>query len=81
MAKRGMQYGVIVNGNPPEIDKSDLEWTTHAIERYWLVTNDPAIKPDHYIFQSWARNPARYLPETQSGTFTSIVVQTVGRAK
>jgi hypothetical protein len=44
-----------------------------------LVTNDPAIKPDHYIFQSWGRNPARYLPETQSGTFTSVVIQAVGK--
>jgi hypothetical protein len=76
----GIGYGVIVNGSA--IDKSDLQWTAHAIERYGLVTNDPAIKPDDYIFQSWGRNPARYLPETQPGTLTSVVVQTLGtRAK
>jgi hypothetical protein len=73
----GMVYGVIVNGSG--IDKSDLEWTRHAIERYGLVTNDPAIKPDDYIFQTWGRYPARYLPESQPGTLTSVVVQTVGR--
>jgi hypothetical protein len=72
----GMEYGVIIDGSA--VDKSDLEWTRHAIERYWLVTNDPAIKPDNYIFASWMRYPARYLPETQPGTFTSVVVQTVG---
>ena len=72
----GIGYGVIVNGSG--IDKSDLQWTDHAIERYGLVTNDSAIKPDDYIFQSWGRYPALYLPETQPGTLTSVVVQTVG---
>jgi hypothetical protein len=79
LKQAGMEYGVIVNGNPPDIDKNDLEWTGHAIERYGRVTSDPAIKPDDYIFQTWGRNPARYLPETQSGTLTSVVMQTVGK--
>jgi hypothetical protein len=73
----GMLFGVIVNGSG--VDKSDLEWTRHAIERYGLVTNDPAIKPDNVIIGSWMRYPTRFLPETQPGTLTSVVVQTVGR--
>jgi hypothetical protein len=73
----GIGYGVIIDGSG--IDKSDLEWTRHAIERYGLVTNDPAVKPDDYILQTWGRYPTRYLPETQLGTLTSVVVQTVGR--
>jgi hypothetical protein len=76
----GMAYGVIVNGSAC-CDKSDLQWTNHAIERYRLLANDPAITPDDYILQTWMRYPTRYLPETQPGTFTSVVVQTVGRAK
>jgi hypothetical protein len=75
----GILYGVYVDGSA--VDKTDLEWTRHAIERYGLVTNDPAIKPDDYIFQTWGRYPTRYLPETQPGTLTSVVVQAVGRTK
>jgi hypothetical protein len=75
----GIVYGAIIDGSA--IDKSDLEWTRHAIERYRFVTNDLAIKPDDYVFQTWMRYPTRYLPETQPGTFTSVVVLTVGRAK
>jgi hypothetical protein len=45
----GMECGSIVNGNPPKLTKNDLDWTGSAIERYGLVTNDPAIKPDNII--------------------------------
>jgi hypothetical protein len=73
----GIVYGMYVNGSA--VDKSDLAWTRHAIERYGLVMNDQAIKPDYIIIGSWMRYPTRYLPETQPGTLTSVVVQTVGR--
>ena len=73
----GIEYGLYVNGSA--VDKSDLEWTNHAIERYGLVTNDPTIKPDNILIGSWMRYPTRYLPETQPGTLTSVVVQTVGK--
>jgi hypothetical protein len=72
----GMQYGVFINGSA--VDKSDLQWTQHAIERYGIVTNDPAIKPDNYFVGTWMPHPARYLPETQPGTLTSVVAQTMG---
>jgi hypothetical protein len=72
----GMVYGIYVNGSA--VDKSDLEWTRHAVERYALVKNDPAITPDNYIIGTWMRYPTRYLPETQPGTLTSVIVQTVG---
>lgn len=75
-----MSYGVIFNGSG--IDKSDLQWTSHAIERYRAVTSNPAIKPDDYILQSWNRYRSRFLPETQPGRLTSVIVQTLGmRAK
>ena len=74
----GMVYGAYINGSAC-CDKSDIQWTRHAIERYGIVTNDPAIKPDNYIIYSWMQHPTRFLPETQPGTLTSIVVQTVGK--
>jgi hypothetical protein len=76
----GIIYGAYINGSAC-CDKTDLQWTQHAIERYALVTGDPTIKPDNYIIGTWMPHPTRYLPETQPGTLTSIVVQTVGRAK
>jgi hypothetical protein len=75
----GLVYGVIVNGSAC-CDKTDLQWTNHTIERYRLLANDPAIKPDDYIVQIWMRYPTRYLPETRSGTLTPIAVQAGMRA-
>jgi hypothetical protein len=72
----GISYGVIFDGS--SIDKSDLEWTNHAIERYRTVTSNPATKPDDFVFQTWYKYPTRFLPENRHGTLTSVVVQTVG---
>jgi hypothetical protein len=72
----GISYGVIFDGS--SIDKSDLEWTNHAIERYRTVTSNPDTKPDDTVFQTWHSYPTRFLPESQPGTLTSVVVQTVG---
>ena len=71
-----ISYGVIFDGSG--IDKSDLAWANHAIERYRTVTANPAIKPDDAVFQTWHSYPTRFLPETRPGTLTSVVVQTVG---
>jgi hypothetical protein len=76
----GVVYGAYINGSAC-CDKNDLQWTQHAIERYGIVTNDPAIKPDNYVIYSWMQHPTRFLPETQPGTLTSVVVQTVGRGQ
>ncbi len=55
----GLSYGFIFDGSG--IDKSNLAWTSHAIERYRTVTRDPAVAPD----QTWTirhascRRPSR----------------------
>jgi len=73
----GLSYGVIFDGSG--IDKSDAAWTNHAVERFRTVTHDPAIAPDEAIFQSWNDYPTHFLPETQPGTLTWVVAQTVGK--
>ena len=72
----GLSYGVIFDGSG--IDKSNLAWTSHAVERYRTVTRDPAAAPDDAVIQTWNDYPTRFLPETQPGTLTSVVTQTVG---
>ena len=72
----GISYGVIFDGS--SIDKSDMEWTNHAIERYHTVTHNADIKPDDYVFQTWHSYPTRFLPEGRRGTLTSVILQTVG---
>ena len=71
----GISYGVIIDGDPG--DKTDIDWTRHAIERYRAVANDPSVRPDDFVFQSWQSRPTRILPENTQGTLTSIVVQAV----
>jgi hypothetical protein len=76
LRKAGIAYGVIFDGSA--IDKSDLAWTGHAIERYRTVTSNPATRPDDAVFQTWHDYPTRFLPENRAGTLTSVVLQTVG---
>ncbi|WP_266171073.1 hypothetical protein [Dyella subtropica] len=71
----GMSYGVIIDGDPG--DKTDIDWTRHAIERYRIVASDPNMKPDDFVFQSWQSRPTRILPENEPGTLTSVIHQTV----
>jgi hypothetical protein len=42
------------------------------------VTNNPDIRPDDFVFQTWHSYPTRFLPEGQRGTLTSVILQTVG---
>jgi hypothetical protein len=56
----------------------DRDYSIHAIERYRTVTNSPDTKPDDFVFQTWHSYPTWFLPESQPGTLTSVVVQTVG---
>ena len=72
----GISYGVIFDGS--SIDKSDLQWTTHAIERFRAVTRSPDTLPDDFVFQTWHSYPTQFLPDSRPGTLTSVVVQTVG---
>ena len=74
----GLSYGVVIDGSG--IDKSDAVWTNHAVERYQMVTHDPAIAPDVVVFQSWNDYPTRFLPESRPGTLTWVVAQTVARS-
>jgi hypothetical protein len=71
----GIFYGVIIDGDPG--DKTDIDWVQHAIERYRAVANDPSVRPDDFIFQSWQPRPTRMLPENKQGTLTSVIAQTV----
>ncbi|GGF18273.1 hypothetical protein GCM10011611_25190 [Aliidongia dinghuensis] len=72
----GISYGVIIDGDPG--DKTDTEWTRHATERYRMVAGNPDIRPDDWVFQSWQARPSRLLPETDPGTLTSVIAETVG---
>jgi hypothetical protein len=66
-------YGVIFDGDPG--DKSDVEWTRHAVTRYRQVMSSPQTVADEVIFQSWQNRPTHMLPEYQPGTLTSAVIQ------
>jgi hypothetical protein len=72
----GMSYGVIIDGDPG--DKTDIDWTQHAIERYRVVANDSSVRPNDFVFQSWQPRPTKLLPESEAGTLTSVVTETVG---
>jgi hypothetical protein len=73
----GIAYGVIVDGDPG--DKTDIAWTTHAVERYQKLADDPTLTPDQYVFQSWQTRPSKFLPENEPGTLTSVMVRTVAK--
>jgi hypothetical protein len=69
----GIRYGLIYNGDPA--DETDLAWTRHAEERFELVEQNPALKPDDAILQTWMAHPTHMLPETEPGTMTNLVLR------
>ena len=70
-------YGIIIDGS--SIDRNDLEWTQHAIDRYRLVMGNPNIKPESVVIGTWYKFPSKFLPESQAGTLASVVLQTSPR--
>lgn len=73
----GIAFGIVIDGSA--IDKSDAAWTNHAIERYELVTRNPAMVPDQVTIGSWNSFPTHFLPENQPGTLTNVLLQTAGK--
>jgi hypothetical protein len=66
-----IQLGVVCNGDP--VDKSDLDWTNSALNRYRAVTSDPTTRPDDVVFQSWMPRPERLQPDSDPATLTGLV--------
>jgi hypothetical protein len=75
----GITFGVICDGDAH--DQSDIEWTAHAVGRYRAVMDDPQMRPDSVIFQSWMRRPAHLAPDRQPGTLTNAVVSAINGSK
>ena len=67
--------GIIYNGSPQ--DQTDLEWTTHAEQRYHLIESNLRIIPDQAIIATWTAHPIRMLPEDQPSTMTYLLKQYV----
>jgi hypothetical protein len=65
-----------------------LSFVTHAspesqressfLTRENRARNRRFTAPDDAVFQSWNDYPTHFLPETQPGTLTGVVTQTVG---
>ena len=71
LRRSGIKFGIIYNGAPA--DGTGEEWTRHAEERFSGVEDGLRAVPDQAIFQSWHRQPERFLPETQPGTMTNLI--------
>jgi hypothetical protein len=67
--------GIIYNGSPQ--DQTDLEWTTHAEQRFHLIESNLRIIPDQAIIATWTVHPTRMLPENQPATMTYLLKQYV----
>jgi hypothetical protein len=72
-----IRFGVIYDGDPE--DATDIAWTQHAEERFEAVEGVTNLRPEDAILQTWMRHPTHMLPETQSGTMTSLVLSYVRR--
>jgi hypothetical protein len=65
--------GIIYNGSRE--DKSDIQWTNHAVERFKYIEANLRIVPDYAIIATWTQRPSRLLPESEPGTLTSVLKQ------
>jgi hypothetical protein len=69
----GIRFGVIYDGD--EQDHEDIDWTSHAEQRFTEVEGRLGLAPDTAILQTWMRYPQHMLPETSAGTMTNLVVR------
>ena len=70
---RGVEFGIFYRGN--HYDETDLEWINHAEERFVEYEVKHGGTPDHVIFQSWDAHPLNLIPETETGTFTNLILR------
>jgi hypothetical protein len=59
---RGIRLGVVCDGdlNPA----SDEQWVALSLQRCRTLVDDPNIRPDDLVIQTWTAWPHRMLPET-----------------
>ncbi|MBS0558640.1 MAG: carboxypeptidase regulatory-like domain-containing protein [Proteobacteria bacterium] len=73
LRQEGIGYGIIYNGGAGS--RTAQQWARQAEEEFAGLETDPAMVPDHAMFQSWTPWPKRNLPETESGTLTNLIVR------
>ncbi|HTV89824.1 MAG TPA: hypothetical protein VME41_12480 [Stellaceae bacterium] len=64
--------GVIYDGNSPE--KSNRAWLAEARQHWRQYESLVGGPPDIALFQSWAPQPVKLLPETSTDAFTNVVL-------
>ena len=69
--QNGTAFGIIYIGD--QLDTSDEEWTTKAVQRFHLYQGDAGGQPDFVLFQSWQPHPQHALPESDPTTFTGLL--------
>lgn len=67
----GLKVGIIYNGS--DNAQSDRDWLDQANAHITFVEKTLSIHPDHIIFQSWMRYPARAMPEASETAFTRLI--------
>lgn len=74
--REGIPVGVICDGDTDA--GSNEDWVSQALQRGQTCVEDPQIKPDTLIVQSWEPLPTRMMPETDPGSLTYEVKQIMG---
>jgi hypothetical protein len=70
---RGVEFGIFYLGDAG--DATDAEWLNKAFERARRYELEAGGQPDHVIFASWHPRPDAVLPETNSDTFTGLLLR------
>ena len=73
MVSRGIRFGIIIGGNPDF--KDDVSWTHEGLSQLRSLSSNPATAPQDIVMQSWQPLPSSYLPESQPGTTTWMLLQ------
>jgi hypothetical protein len=72
LKSRQVRFGVIYNAGPAA--SGDTQWTQAAIRHADQVETELGLRPDDALFQTWEPFPSRLLPESASGTLTSVAL-------
>ncbi|MBX3049802.1 MAG: hypothetical protein KF885_11595 [Anaerolineales bacterium] len=70
---RGVEFGIFYFGDVD--DGSDEEWLERTEQRFVEYEVLHGGQPDHVMLHSWHPYPMRFLPETEPGTFTNLILR------
>ena len=71
--QQGIRFGAIIGGTP--LDTTDQAFVNTGLARLRELQSNPATRLDDIVVDSWQPRPSKFLPETEPGTMTNLLLR------